>query len=214
MKTPEVSSRTRVGSIPQQQVRFPSVIIDRDLTVFREGLRWSFAGGKVLINGQDLNHFVTQDSSEVAQWMGLAQGLDEYRKKVLKEVEESDQLAKFEAVVAALLGKILGRVKKVYDQKLTGLSWSLAEGQFVLNGINIRSFLALYRVRKTDKAKKFLKSLRGKLSMLLENHQQSPDYERVHEVVQQLCEEIDTTLSSEASSRSPHALPLHHSGVS
>ncbi len=123
-----------------------------------------------------------------------------------KIARETDQFSRFEAVVEAVLGKILARLKKVYDQKMSGLSWTLENGQLILNGINVRSFLALYRIRKTDKARKFLRGLRAKLGILLENRDHSPDYERIRDFVEEMLGEINAELASEAASHSPRRL--------
>jgi hypothetical protein len=197
MKTREVHPRTGVDRLPGQQPSFPSKL-DRDLTVYKEGVRWTFSNGKVLINDLDVNKLITQTHPDIAYWVGLADGLSEYRKKVSALGKDSDQFGRLDAVVEALLGKILGCLKKTYDQKMSGLSWTLQNGQLILNGINIRSFLALYRLRKTDKARKFLKGLREKLVLLMENRQESPDYDRIHDVVEELHREIEEELSSES----------------
>lgn len=205
MRPRDISSKGRIErppiSIGERPVR--PFVPDRDLTVYRDGLRWTFSEGKVCLNGHDVNRLINENPQDVSYWMGLAEGLYEYRKRVSAAVRQVDQFARFEAVIEALLGKILGRLKKVYDQKMSGLSWSLENGQLILNGINIRSFLALYRLRKTDKAKRFLKGLRGKLSVLLENRRESPDYERIRDLVEELHQEINEELS--ADSEAPHS---------
>ncbi|GEM_PF-1447933 len=172
---------------------------DHELTLFIEGFSWKFADGKVWISGLDAERLIANHVEDIGYWVGLAEGLTEYRKRLKKMSSLADQLGQFEFVVETLLGKIMGRLKRVYDQKMSGLSWSIEDGQFILNGINIRSFLALYRVRKTDKAKKFLRGLRGKLLILLENRQASSDYERIRHVVEDLHQEIDELLDPPAS---------------
>lgn len=214
IRSRDVSGSTGVERPAVTEIPLTPYLPDRDLTVYRDGIRWSFSGGKILLDGQDVNRLVTHDSSDVGLWMGLAQGLDEYRKKISREASERDQFGKFQAVVEALLGKILGRLKKAYDQKMSGLSWTLENGQLILNGINIRSFLALYKLRKTDKAKRFLKGLRTQLAVLLENPDESPDYERIHKFVEELFQEINSELeASESAPRSSRRLlprPSHH----
>lgn len=194
------------SKVGRQTVRLPGsglppTLIDRDLTCHQDGLRWSFSGGKVCIDGQDVNRLLSNHPFDIGFWMGLADGITEYRKKVMKTVREADQLGRFLGAIEALLGKIMGKLQKAYDQKISGLSWSLLQdGQLVLNGINVRSFLALYRVRKTEKAKKFLEGLQSKLKVLLENHQHSADYERIRGVVEELYWEVDEELNSDATS--------------
>jgi hypothetical protein len=203
-----ISSGGRIERPPVTERPAIPYVPDRDLTVYRDGLRWTFSGGKICLNGDDVSRLIT-NREDIATWMGLAEGLTEYRKKVASAARAVDQFARFDAMINALITKIYGRLKKAYDQKLTGLSWTFENGQLILNGINIRRFLALYRIRKTEKARKFLKGLRGKLSVLLENRRESPDYERIHDLVEALHREIDEELEadSEASPASRRLLP-------
>ena len=187
-----------MGLPPLSEEGSPRPFLDRDLTVYRNGVRWSFEGGRVLIDGYDASLIVTHDPSDATSWMGLAEGLTEYRKRVSCLDREKNQFLKFEAAIESLLAKILGRLKKVYDQKISGISWNLENGQLILNGINIRSFLALYRLRKTDKAVRFLRGLKQKLALILENRQESPDNERIHDVVEDLYREIEDELGDSA----------------
>lgn len=173
--------------------------LDRDLTVYRDGMRWSFADGKVLLDGQDVSQLVSHPNADIGFWLGLAGSLAEYRKRVavLKAKRDSDQFSRLNGMVDALLGKIAGRLKKAYDQKMSGLSWTMENGQFLLNGINVRSFMALYRLRKTNKAKKFLKGLRSKLALLLQNQHESADYDRIRYLVEELYQEVERELGFE-----------------
>lgn len=184
--------------------------IDRDFSYYRNGSRWSFEDGKILLDGYDINQLISQPTTEISVWLGVAGGLDDYRKKILAAAREQDQFSRFEAVVEALLGKVLGRLKKVYDQKTTGLAWSIEKGQLILNGINVRSFLALYRVKKTEKAEKFLEGLKNKLVLLLE----SPEHEKIRPLAQEVYQEISETLGDTKASRPARPLPPHRSGGS
>jgi len=148
------------------------------------------------MDGKDVNQLLASHPSDTAYWMGIAEGLNEYRKQVTTASRKVDQFTRFEAVIEAILGKILTLMKKIYDQKMSGISWTLKNGQLILNGINIRSFLALYRIRKTEKAKKFMKGLKGKLAEILQNPRQSPDNEKIHELVEILYHEMEEELSS------------------
>lgn len=190
---PRLGPQVPVGRPPERAPYVP----DRDLTYFRDGARWTFAGGKIAVQGHDLNRVISDGAADIGMMLGIAEGLNDYRKRVTSATRDVDQFARFEAVIEALLGKILGKLKRVYDQKMSGLSWRLEHGQLILNGINVRSFLALYRIRKTDKARRFLKGLKGKLAVLLENRSQSPDYERIREAVDELYREIDEELAAD-----------------
>jgi len=200
----------RVGEIPSYPSEAP-VPPGTNLNFHRNGIRWQFNDGKVWVDEFDVDSLISESKEEIGYWVGLAEGLSEYRKKMSKYAREQDQLERFEAVVEALLGKLMRRLKKSYDKKMTGLSWSLENGQFILNGINIRSLLALYRLRQTAKAKEFLRGLKKKLAMLLRNSEESPDYERVHQVVSDLYREIDEVVPEETH-RSGFTLLPHRAG--
>ena len=187
VKTREIPSHFRPIR-PGERPALPR--LDKDLTYYQEGIRWNFTNGRILLNGRDVNRLISEPATEVATWMGIASGLDEYRKKILSEAREQDQFTRFEAVINALLGKIFGRLKKVYDQKTSGLSWTIENGQLILNGINIREFLARYRLNRNDKAKKFLEGMKDKLLLLFDN----PDNEKIRGTIQDLHDELEATL--------------------
>lgn len=193
--------RPGTGDVP----RFPP-ITDRNLTYYRDGLRWTFSSGRVCVDGMDVNRLINDNPENVGFFMGVAEALNDYRKRIVQSNREQDQFARFEAAVEALLTKLLGKLKKFYDQKMSGMSWTLQNGQLILNGINVRSFLALYRIRKTDKARKFLKGLRSKLAALMENRRESPDYERIRDVITDLHREIDAELMAEEAPRASRRL--------
>lgn len=192
--SPETGDRIERPGVGQPT---PGFVPDKNLTYHRDGLRWTFTSGRVCVDGMDVNRLVNDNPENVGFFMGVAETLYEYRKKIVASRRSQDQFAKFEATIDALLGKIMGKLKKFYDQKMSGLSWTMQNGQLILNGINIRSFLALYRIRKTDKARKFLKGLRTKLGLLMENRRESPDYERIRDAITDLYREIDAELMAE-----------------
>ncbi|MBI4374104.1 MAG: hypothetical protein HY542_04420 [Deltaproteobacteria bacterium] len=191
-RTRDINSR-RVGR-PIGRPSYPRPLpgFDRDLTHYREGLRWSFSGGKILLGGYDVSELISSPDAEIGTWLGIAGGLDDYRKKVVAEGRDHNQFTRFEAVVEALLGKVFGRLKRVYDQKTSGITWSLEKGQLILNGINVRSFLALYRVKRTEKARRFLEGLKTRLEQILKN----PDHEKIRQTVEELHREITEELSA------------------
>jgi len=192
---PRVGPRIPVGLPPEREL--PSYLPDRDLTYYRDGGRWTFSGGKIALQGHDINRVISEGGADIGMMLGIAEGLNDYRKRINSVARQVDQFARFEAVIEALLGKILGKLKKVYDQKMSGLAWELNNGQLILNGVNVRSFLALYRIRKTDKARRFLKGLKRQLAVLLENRESSPDYERIRERVEDLYREIEEELAAD-----------------
>ena len=207
MRTRDIppAGRSRIERPVVTERPLPAYIPDRDLTYYREGVRWNFSSGHVLVDGHDVNRLIS-GGSDIGLWLGLAEGLNEYRKRVSSAARSADQFTRFEAVIEALLGRILGRMKKVYDQKRSGISWSLQDGQRSRNGIKIRSCLALYRIRKTEKARRFLKGLKGRLGILLENRNESPDDERIRDLLEDLYREVEEELSSSEAPRAARRL--------
>ncbi|MDO8462557.1 MAG: hypothetical protein Q7S98_06870 [Deltaproteobacteria bacterium] len=175
---------------------------DSALTFVREGQRWTFNNGRVYLEGHDVGSLIADGKLGVSYWVAIAEGLNDYKKKVGTSAREVIGFAKFAALIDALLEKILGQMRKNYNEKIFGLKWQLQDGQFILNGINVRSFLALYRLRKTEKAKRFLKGLRGKLASIQGGARGNSDYEKVQDVVDDLVQEIDETLENDTSSSS------------
>lgn len=190
--------RSRIERPGITQIPERPTVPDRDLTFYRDGMRWTFSSGRVLVDGLDVDRLITDNPENVGFFMGIAESLNDYRKRIVAARRSKDEFARFESAVEGLLSKLLGKLKKFYDQKMSGMNWTLQNGQFIMNGINVGSFLALYRLRKTDKAKKFLKGLKSKLAALLENRCESPDYERVREAIQQLYDEVSAELADEA----------------
>ena len=175
--------------------------LDRDFSFDRDGHQWTFEEGRVYIEGQDVNE-VINETQDLSIWLGVIGGLTDYKTFVLARTRSPSQVMGFCSVADAMLEKLMGKLRKFYDDKLFGLSWKLRRGELIINGININSFLALYEQRKTDKAKRFLLSIRDKLQMILSNRQGNPDYERIRNTVEQLKDRIQEALGEKSSSRS------------
>ncbi len=178
--------------------------LDGDFTLRVDGETWQFQEGQVKLRGYALTDILKIENLEIGQWLALAGGLYEYRKQVGRISRKSHQYAWFEKVVENLLHQILKQLKKAYDQKMLGMEWSLETGrQLILNGINVRSFLALYRVRKTEKAKKYLRGLRARLEALLTSRGDGPDAENMRELLEELHHEMLEILEREGDGASP-----------
>lgn len=185
--------------------------LDSDLTLRVDGELWQFQEGELKLKGHALAELMKFENIEIGGWLGLASGLYEYRKQVTrilrlqhKEEQEVSVLSLFEKTVENFLHQILKQIKKAYDQKMLGMEWSLETGrQLILNGINVRSFLAMYRVRKTDRAKKYLRGLRVRLEALLSSRTDSSDSENMRELLEELHHEMLDILEREGESASP-----------
>ncbi len=166
------------------------VALDPVFSYERDGHRWTFEEGHILVDGQDVNPVISEEETTVSTLVGLVSGLDEY-KRVVCDSARAPAAGRLVALVDALIEKVLGKVKKVYDDKIFGISWTLKGDAVIVNGVNIHSFLALYRVRKTTKARRFLEGLRQKLDTLLANPAGSLRNEKARSILLKLEREID-----------------------
>lgn len=169
----------------------------------RAGQTWSYTDSHVLLDGYDVNSMISEDEVTVGTLVGLASGLDSYKRKVMASPRQYAGAAHFIALVDALLEKIMGKVKKIYDDKMFGLSWKLKDNQLIVNGVNITSFLALYRVRKTDKAYRFLKGLSKKVDTIIANPSGSIRNEKARASLLRLKEAIDKELAKDKQTAMP-----------
>ena len=183
---------------------------DPHFTHKQAGHTWSYGDGKIFIDGHDINPVISEEEPTISTLVGLASGLGGYKKKVGTMGRRGASAGKLMGLIDALLEKILGKVKRVYDQKMYGLSWTLKNNELIINGISVQSFLALYRVRRTRKAKKFLKGLKKRVDMLVSNQARSSSNEKVRHKILAIQKEIDEELAAEASTSDPHR--LLHSG--
>ncbi len=174
------------------------VALDPVFSYERDGHRWTFEEGHILIDGHDVNPVISEEETTVSTLIGLASGLDDY-KKVVGNSRQAPRAGRLLALADALVEKVLGKVKKVYDDKIFGVSWKFKDGALIVNGVNIHSFLALYRVRKTEKARRFLVGLRSKIDTLIANPAGSLRNEKARRLLLELQREIDEELRKSSS---------------
>lgn len=163
----------------------------------RDGHRWTFEEGRVLVDGEDVQPVISDDETTVGTLIGLVSGLDDY-KQVVRVSPRAASAGKLVSLMDALIEKVLGKVKKVYDEKIFGVAWKLQGDDLIVNGVNVHSFLALYRVRKTEKARRFLQGLRGKVDNLLANPSGSLRNEKARTILLGLKREINEELEKES----------------
>ena len=157
---------------------------------------FDFKQGRILMNKQDLAKHISENLTHLAAsyWTQIARRLESYRQWALRHVSDPEQLAVFAAMVHALLTKIGSRLKKKFDEKMDGISFQLEEGQLLLNGINVNSFIAMARRHPTPKAKIFLRGLKTRLGLMLTNRMGNPNYEKIRNIVEELFGQIDQEL--------------------
>lgn len=149
---------------------------------------WQYVDGAICVNGNDVEGLLEYEARDVRLWCGVSEGLTEYK----EHVSESNRRAKNDLLskIDSVQGKVLCNMKKLYDEKTEGIYLSLGDGELLFNNFNVRAFLAMYHVRPTEKARRFLVGLKSKLALILVNKNGTPQYERVHRVIQQLYEEV------------------------
>lgn len=177
---------------------------------FRQGdTLFNFAQGRLLMNHQDLAQLVSENLSHLAAsyWTTLARRLEEYRQWALGRATDPEQMALFAGMIATLLYKIEGRLKKKFDETTDGVAFHLEEGQLLLNGVNVHAFIQMAKRNPTQKAKVFLKGLKNRLGILLSNRFGNRNYEKIREVVERLCYEIDQELGRAPRSEGVILLP-------
>lgn len=171
---------------------------DPIMSYHRDGHMWTFEEGHILVDGYDVNPVIAEEETTVSTLVGLASGLDDYKKRMELFPVKPPGTGKFMALADALLEKILGKVKKVYDDKIFGVTWKLTGNELLVNGVNVHAFLKLYRLRPTEKAQTFLKGLKAKVETLIVNPSGNFRNENAHVLLRQLKREIDEELEKDA----------------
>lgn len=155
--------------------------------------KWTFEEERrICINDVDVAEVLGEGANDVRLLCGLSQGLSEYRQHVWGKGGR-DQ-AKFNAVVFALQDTILGRLGSIYDGVTCGVKFECDGRDFWVNNVNVRSVLALYWLKPTDKARRYLAGLRDKLGLILSRRQSSTRYDGIHEQARGFFDEITLAL--------------------
>lgn len=190
----KIRYRGRTGSVGRSSGRGVSgavkeLPLDHQLTFKRDANeQWSFRDDRIFINDIDVEEVIGYESRDVRLWCGVSEALMEYKDEVMRR--NGKYKAKFFAKVSAVQDRVVGNMKKLYDEKTDGLYLSLGDGEVLVNNFNVRAFLAMYHMRPTSKARQFLMGLKSKLALILVNRNGTPQYERVHRVIRQLYEEV------------------------
>lgn len=186
--------------------------LDHQLTFTRGAAeRWSFKEGRILLNGQDVEEMIDSSRNDVRFQSAVSEAVSEYQDFVWKR--GCDSYDKFLTRADSIQDKILFNMKRIYDEKTGGVRFGYGQGGFLLNNINIRAIIALYQIRPTEKARRFLCGLKAKLNLILANKNGSPNFDRINNVIRSLCNEVDDALNN--TPPDAHYLPLDngHSGV-
>lgn len=174
---------------------------------------WEYSNGHLTINGQEVGRLIENSLGQPAAfWSALANDLDQFRKyyicknskkrkkkiggeTIVEEIDPTGELGHLSALVEAYIAKIMRILKRKYDETTDGLAYNLDnEGQLLINGMNVTSFIRMARDYPSKKAQVFLQGLKNRLSIILSNKTGSPNYEKVKETTYQLIREIDVEM--------------------
>ncbi len=194
----------------------PETRVDRNLPRDPSSIKlpsgiWKFAKGQIIINGKNIGVLLEQAVEQPAAfWSQVANDLHAFlqhnlkrtgqrRKKKIGETDEDyvldGELAQLSALAEAYIAKIMRIIKRKYDEKADGFSYTLDEdGQLILNGINITSFIETASQHPSEKAILFLKGLKNRLGVILSNKTGNANYEKIRESTYKLYDEIDREL--------------------
>lgn len=154
--------------------------------------KWNFNDGHIFLNDEDIESVLDQERNNVRLQAAVSEALQEYRNETIRQAAAS---AEFLARIEAIQGKILSNMGRIWDEMSGGIRLAWGDGGYLLNNVNVRAILAMYHVRPTTKAKKFLEGLKYKLALILINKNGSSYYERINGVVKRLYEEVEGALT-------------------
>lgn len=167
--------------------------LDHQLT-FRSdaGDAWQFDGNHVMHNGEDVEDEIENPNAGVRDWDDITSRLNTYKDVVYRRAPA--RFPRLAAVIDRIQGKILGLMKRVFDEKMGALTLRWGDGRALLNNVNVRALMALYHVRPTEKARRYLDGLKAKLALILASSHASPAYARSQSLAQDLYDEITDSL--------------------
>ena len=175
---------------------------------------WRYSNGHILVNGEDVAKVVNQladkspaELSHFARELAAYQNYTFYtkwakrRRRLGKKHRDPDnidptgELSHIMALVDAYVAKISRILKRRYDEKTDGITFKLdEEGQLILNGMNVTSFIEMTRQYPSKKAQVFLRGLKNRLALMVANKSRSPAYEKIRETTVSLFHQIDDEL--------------------
>lgn len=192
--THKIRDRLRIGSVRSGAGRSvdesrDDLPLDHQLTFRRDvSEEWRYKDGRICVNNIDIEDVLQYESRDVRLWCSVSEALMEYKNDIVRR--GGMDRSRFMSRVDAVQDRVLYNMKRLYDEKTDGFYLSLGDGELLFNNFNVRAFLAMYHIRPTSKARQFLFGLKSKLALILVNRNGTPQYERVHRVIQQLYEEV------------------------
>lgn len=126
---------------------------------------YTFDGGAVLLNQVPVRDLLEGHETEIQLWAGLAQALEEFRRKVYEQHAETSE---FLGQVQSLLDTIMGKMTHAYEEITGGVRVSNMDGRFWVNNIDPRAVLTLFLSHPSDKRRCYLEGVLHKLALILE----------------------------------------------
>lgn len=173
---------------------------------------FSLVGRQLYYQGQTVGDLIKKMATENPQFLSqLANELEKFReestqkkktrffkfKKTTQDAYTDEELGVIHGLCDAYILKISELVRQRYDQTKDGFNVTFDENQqLILNGLNIHAIIERCREKPESKSLLFLKGIRERLMVVLQNKSASKNYERLKEVIDQLCEEIDGVLEA------------------
>lgn len=198
----------RLDSSHSSDINASDLPLDHQLTFNRDANeQWSFKDGRIYLNDEDIEDVLELEKNNVKFQSGVSDAISEYKDQVWKKGNGS--YSKFAVRADAIQGTILCNMKRIYDERTGGVRLVWGDGAYLLNNVNVRAIIALYHIRPTEKARKFLKGLKSKLALILINKNGSSHFERVNNIVKSLYSEVENALDTSATVDG-HYLPANN----
>ncbi len=160
-----------------------------------QGEVWSYKGGRIYLNNAEIEEYLKTDTPDIGQWCHILDSLKAY-----DDWAYSNKARQFRALHFSINGiqeRMLKHLRGMYHTRMGGITLTFGEGALLLNNVNVRALLAMYHVRPTEKARRFLEGMKSKLALILCQHHGNPQVSRVAGLVQALYEELCSSLHRE-----------------
>lgn len=173
---------------------------------------FNLVGRQLHYQGQAVGELIKKTATQNPQFLSLlAQELEKFReestqkkktrffkfKKTTTDAYSDEELSLIHGLCDAYILKIGELVRQRYDQTQDGFNVTFDENQqLILNGLNIHAIVERCRENPEQKSLLFLKGIRDRLMIVLQNKSANKNYERLKEVIDGLCGEIDSLIGS------------------
>lgn len=201
------SRRLRVGGGSRAPLSVDDLPLDHRLSFSPEpDERWTFEDQHIYFNDEEVNGLVNENANNAGFLSGISTLLDGYRNNVWQRGGRSN--IHFNGTVAALQGKIVGRLGSLYDGLESGIRFEMTDGKLWLNNVDVTALINLYRLRPTPHAHAYLRGIRDKLALILSRRSDSHRYDGVHGEVDRVFAEIEAVLGNPPAG-DPYLLVAH-----